>query len=181
MKLCVDAGHGLGNRNPGKYDPGACANGHEEASVALQYALAIKYVFGKAGIEVFLTRDDPTDSDPVGQRDNKATAAGCTHFLSLHLNAGGGTGTETFYRGADEKSWADKIQKLALQSFGLKDRGLKTENQSQHSRLAVLDFFGPACLLELGFIDSIKDMSVIGLRESRVKFAEGLLAIWKSI
>lgn len=180
-KLCIDPGHGMGNRTPSKYDPGACANGHEEANVALQYALAIKYVFAREGIGVFLTRDDANDYDPVGTRDNRAKAEGCTHFLSLHLNAGGGTGTETFYRGDEDHGWAEKVQKLALEVFGLKDRGLKTEDESQHTRLAVLDFDGPGCLLELGFIDSARDMSVIGQRDARLRFAEGLLRIWREI
>jgi N-acetylmuramoyl-L-alanine amidase len=178
MKLAIDAGHGMGNRTD-SYDPGAVYKGHEEASVALQYALAIKYIFNQAGIEVFLTRDDASDFTPVGKRDDKAKAAGCTHFISLHLNAGGGTGTETFYRDSQDKIFASKVQSVALQSFGLKNRGLKSESQSQHKRLAVLDFNGPACLVDLGFIDS--DMEVLGTREARIAFASGLLELWKSL
>jgi N-acetylmuramoyl-L-alanine amidase len=40
--------------------------------------------------------------------------------------------------------------------LGTKDRGIKTEGASQHSRLAVLNF-PRAVLIELGFIDHPSD------------------------
>lgn len=180
-RLCIDPGHGFGNRRPGIYDPGAVSHGATEADIVLLYALAIRFIFKGAGFDVFLTRDDASDSDPVGQRDNKAKAAGCTHFISLHMNAGGGTGTETFYRGDEDKDWAARIQGVALRAFSLPSRGLKTENLSQHDRLAVLDFDGPGCLVELGFIDSDRDRVMIATRDSRVKFAEELLKVWRNV
>ncbi len=180
-RLSIDPGHGMGNRQQGVYDPGAVDHGVSEADVVLLYALAIKFVFKQAGYDVFLTRDDASDVTPVGSRNDKAEAAGCTHFISLHMNAGGGTGTETYYRGADDHVWALKVQAAALRAFDLHNRGLKTENESQHSRLAVLDFKGPGCLCELGFIDSPKDRVLISTRDSRVKFAQELLKVWQGI
>lgn len=152
-----------------------------EADVALAFALTIKHVFKQAGIDVYLTRDDSSDVTPVGQRDNEANAAGCTHFLSLHCNAGGmgATGTETFYR--DDSQWARRVQSAALRAFGLRDRGIKTEGASQHKRLAVMDFKGQACLLELGFISNPTDRRILGSRDARVALATQLLQVWRSV
>ena len=96
IKLCIDPGHGYSNRVPGRYDPGATSAGVTEADIVLQWALTLKWVCGKRGVQVFLTRDDDRDPTPVGSRDNKAEAAGCTHFISLHCNSGGGTGSKRF-------------------------------------------------------------------------------------
>lgn len=182
MKLCIDPGHGMGNRNPGGYDPGAVSSGVAEADIVLAWALTIKHVFAQAGIEIFLTRDDASDITPVGKRDDRAKAAGCTHFLSLHCNAASSmyaSGTETFHR--NDVTWAYAIQNAALATLGLKDRGVKLESQSQHARLAVMDFPGKVCLLEIGFITHSTDRAKMLMRDNRVKFATELLKLWRGM
>lgn len=181
FRLAIDPGHGLGNRKPGVYDGGAESHGVHEADVVLAFALTIKFIFKAAGFDVFLTRDEASDVTPVSKRDDMAKAAGCTHFISLHLNEGGGTGTETFYRGNEDHAWAELVNGAALRAFGLWNRGLKAEHQSQHSSLAVLDFKGPGCLCELGFVDANKDRFILTDREYRIKFANELLRLWQSI
>lgn len=181
MKLCVDPGHGFANRRPGVYDSGAVGGGVEEADIVLQWALSGKWILGNIAIPVWLTRDDDSDPTPVGTRDDRAEQAGCGRFLSLHCNSAGSsaTGTETFYRDAADKAWAQTVQNAALHALGLRDRGLKTEGASQQSRLAVFDFDGPACLLELGFISNASDRRKMLERDRRIRFwqkmAESLL------
>jgi N-acetylmuramoyl-L-alanine amidase len=176
MRLAIDPGHGWQNRRPGQYDPGACSGGHCEADVVLQWALSGRWVLGNLGIATWLTRDDDRDSDPVSTRDDRAELAGCTKFISLHCNSAnpGATGTETFYRDSADKVWAQKVQDAAIHALGLRNRGLKTEAQSQHPRLAVFDFDGPACLLELGFITNAVDRQAMLKRERRIAFWQKL-------
>lgn len=174
MKLAIDPGHGMSNRKPGVYDPGACAGGYAEAEIALQWALAGKHIANEFGIPVWLSRDDDSDPDPVGARDNRALAAGCTHFLSLHMNAGGGKGTEVFYRDGEDLAFGKVVLDAAVSAMGSFSRGMKTEGSSQHSRLAVLDFPGPAALLEIGFIDNANDRRRALDRDARIAFWRGL-------
>lgn len=184
MKICIDPGHGMSNKKTGVLDPGAVSNnGIAEKDVALLWALTLKYYLTKAGIPVFLTRTNDTDSDPVSTRDDRAEAEGCTHFISLHCNDGESraTGTETYYRDTEDKNFAGVIQKMAIEVMGLRDRGLKTEHDSQHSRLAIFDFDGVACLLELGFISNSNDRTKMLDINSRVKFAEKLVNYLKTI
>jgi len=182
MKLCIDAGHGNSNRRNGIYDPGATVGHYTEADIVLQVALTGKWLCAQAGIETFLTRDDDSDPAPVGSRDDRAEAADCTHFLALHCNAASGnaTGTETYYRDGADKRFAQQVQDAALLGWELKSRGLKTEADSQHSRLAVFDFDGPAALLEIGFIDNETDRPRMLSRERRIKFWEKLIAALKT-
>jgi N-acetylmuramoyl-L-alanine amidase len=103
--------------------------------------------------------------------------AGCSHLISLHCNAAGPTasGTETFYRDSADKAWATKVQASAMEAMAGKNRGLKTEKDSQHSRLAIFDFDGPAALLEIGFVTHSGDRAKMLQRETRVKFWNSLL------
>lgn len=175
VKLCIDPGHGNSNRRAGVYDPGAQYGGVSEADVALQWALTLKWVLTQRGIPVFLTRDDDSDPTPVGTRDDKAEAAGCTHFLSLHCNMADGkaSGSEVFYRDSVDKAWASTVLSCLIPSTQGRNRGIKSESDSQHTRLAVFDFDGPAALAEIEFIDG-PNRSVLTSRLARVAFAERL-------
>lgn len=177
LMLANDAGHGGSNSLPGKYDPGAVAGGLTEADIALQWALTGKYMLPKAGIGVWLSRDDDQDAAPLAQRDERARAAGCSHYLSIHCNAGGwgATGTETFYRDAVDRAWAEVVQRAALKALGLRDRGVKHESLSPRHSLSVMDFPGPTALLELGFITNSRDRRRMVDRNVRVAFWSELI------
>lgn len=181
MKLCIDPGHGFSNATPGTYDPGAIGGGLEEADIALDWALTGKWVLNRAGIAVWLTRDDDRDASPLAIRDERAHLVGCTHFLSLHCNAAAprfgtrpATGTEVFWRDVDDMRWASHVLAAALPALGLRNRGLKTEGLSPRGRLSVFDFDGSAALLELGFITNARDRAAMTRRENRVAFWERL-------
>ena len=176
MKLAIDPGHGMSNKRDDVFDPGAVAAGVRECDIALEWALTGKYILPQYGINHFLTRDDNLDEVPVGRRDDMAAAAHCTHFLSIHCNAADGkaTGIEVYYRDISDRAFAQLVLDSLVEATGLKSRGLKRESESQHSRLAVLDFGPPACLAEIGFLDNPHDRSVIRDREVRLKFWAGL-------
>jgi N-acetylmuramoyl-L-alanine amidase len=176
MKLAIDPGHGMSNKRDNVFDPGAVAAGVRECDIALEWALTGKYILPQYGINHFLTRDDNLDEVPVGRRDDMAAAAHCTHFLSIHCNAADGkaTGVEVYYRDISDRAFAQLVLDSLVEATGLKSRGLKRESDSQHSRLAVLDFGPPACLAEIGFLDNPHDRSVIRDREVRLKFWAGL-------
>ncbi len=152
--------------------------GSAEATIALAWALTLKTILEEAGIDTHLIRTSTTDANPVGGRDNEAAAAGCTHFISIHCNAGpaAANGVETFWRGAEDKALAEAVQDAALIATGLKSRGLKAESASQHARLAVLYFGPPACLVEIGFLTNARDRERLLSRDVRLKFAHELRA-----
>jgi len=179
VKVCIDAGHGFGNRTSGVYDTGAVHGFLDEADITLQWALTGKWILGQHGIDVFLTRDDDNDVTPVWLRNDIAEEAGCTRLISIHCNASSNeyaNGTETYARfspGIENQSfaWASLVQTMAIKVLGTKDRGVKNETQSQHSSLAVLDFkTGPSCLLELGFISNPMDRALLTRRAYRINF-----------
>lgn len=154
MTIILDPGHGMSNRRSGTFDPGAVAGGVREADIALEWCNALRLILIEAGHHVIRTRIDNADPAPIGSRANIATRFKGQVMLSIHCNAATGTasGTETFYRGESHKAKASAINAAVVAALGTRDRGVKTESASQHSRLAVMAF-QPCFLLELGFID----------------------------
>jgi N-acetylmuramoyl-L-alanine amidase len=183
MTLALDPGHGMSNRVSGVYDTGAVGvNGAKEAEVALAFALAVKWVSEnddrfKGKVKVVLTRD-ATSPAPVGSRAGIARRMNADAFISIHLNAfnGSASGTEVLHR-PSVSTWPELVHEATVKALGLPDRGLKTEGQSQHKTLAVLNFGINACLVELGFIDNQSDMARLSTREARLAFAEAVLAL----
>lgn len=176
MKICIDPGHGMANRTPGTYDPGAThtegATRYEEADIALHYALGLKDVLRARNYPVFLTRDDRTDLAPLRGRTKQAEDQGCAIFLSIHMNdveSDDANGTETLYRGAASLDLARRLQGALVGVLGLRDRGVK-----ERSELAVLRFDGPAALLELGFIANDRDRNRILQPSVRAQVCEAI-------
>lgn len=184
MKLAIDPGHGMGNRGAGKgYDPGAQAGGISEADVTLSWALTLRWILGKAGIDLWLTRDDDSDEDPVATRAARAQAVRCTHFLSIHANAGPETasGVETFYRDSADRTWAGPLHVATVEATRLSDRGVHPETQTAVGRLAVMGFNGPCALVELGYLTNPGDRRVLQLRERRIAWAAGVLEVLRAL
>ena len=159
MKVCVDPGHGMSNRQMGIFDSGAThvENGFlfREADIALGYALALKDAFRAQDVDVFMTRDDASDHAPVGKRATMAKNAGCDVLISLHLNDvddDSANGLEVLFRDADDQALAQKLQEALIKVTKLRDRKIK-----QRTDLAVLKFHRVAVLVELGFIANDKD------------------------
>jgi N-acetylmuramoyl-L-alanine amidase len=166
LTICVDPGHGNHNKRRGQYDPGAVVNVDgqiiRESEIAMAYANCLRQILRSSGHVVIRTRVDERDPAPVSRRDDIARAYRCERMISIHCNAADGraTGTEVFYRGADDRAMAVQLSAAVANALGLRDRGAKTEKQSQHRSLAVLDF-DKCWLLELGFIDNPHDRAAI--------------------
>lgn len=150
VKIYVDAGHG-GN------DPGAQGNGLQEKNVTLQIAKKVQEYLGEysnATVKMSRTTDKTVS---LAARTNEANAWGADYFLSIHINAGGGTGYEDYIHNtlSDTSNTAklrNTIHAEVVKLNNLGDRGKKKEN------LHVLrESSMPAMLSENGFIDTKAD------------------------
>lgn len=158
MIVIIDPGHGMSNRRGGVFDSGAESAGHTEAAIVMDWANTLRGILRSREVAVVRTRVDDADPAPVGQRAAIARRYKGDIMVSLHCNCADGTasGTETFYRGEANKQKAGKLNLAVVTALGTKNRGVKTENQSQHTSLAVMEF-QPCFLIELGFIDNAED------------------------
>lgn len=129
VKIFIDAGHG-------GTDPGAIGNGLKEKELTLKIAKKIQTLLGnyeKVSVKMSRTGDA---SLTLKQRTDAANAWGADFFLSIHINAGGGTGYEDYrYNTLTASSGTGKIQAAIhdavmaeLKPYGVKDRGAKSAN-----------------------------------------------------
>ena len=185
--VCGDAGHGRDSRTAGVYDSGAEGNGLRESDLSMAIINAGAWVAKTeyAGrIKFILTRDTLDESAPLRGRTAEAALEGAQYLISCHLNSASpaAQGIETFYRDGDagDKRFATLVQASAVAAFGLPNRGLKTEADSQHPTLAILrgsTINIPACLIELGFITRGSDVGAIFGDDDRNK----RIAFWRSV
>ena len=146
----LDPGHG-------GTDPGAIGNGLLEKDLNLKIAKATKEYLDTrySGHTTQLTRSGDTTMALV-ERTNKANRWGADYLLSIHINAGGGTGYEDFiFNGSVQPSTArlrDIIHSEVSKAAGWRNRGKKTANFHvlRESKMS-------AMLTENGFIDNKQD------------------------
>lgn len=152
----------MSNRKSLIYDSGAESNGYTEAAIVMEYANVLRLELVARGFKVVRTRVDDKDPAPVSRRDDIARSYGAACMISLHCNAANGTarGTETFFRGEDDRAFAQVLNNAIVKAMGTKDRGVKTEKDSQHTSLAIMEF-DKCWLVELGFIDNPDDRSLM--------------------
>lgn len=151
MKIMWDKGHG-GN------DPGAVANGLQEKQLThkiVEYAMAYLEA-NYTGFEQRVTRTgDQTLT--LSQRADMANAWGADVFVSVHINAGKGTGFETYVYNGGVSSKTVALQNVlhgeilsAIRQFeNITDRGKKRANYAVLRETKM-----PAVLTENLFIDS---------------------------
>ncbi|HOV80324.1 MAG TPA: N-acetylmuramoyl-L-alanine amidase [Bacillota bacterium] len=168
-RIVIDPGHG------GR-DPGAVTNGLQEKDLTLDIARRTRDILNAYQAEVRLTRDDDIDLD-LSPRADMANSLNADYFCSIHVNAGGGTGFESYvYTLAGDKSQAlrgivhDQLSEF-YRSVGFPDRGKKKAN------FAVLRQTNmPAVLLENLFIDRKEDAAKLAEPSFRQGIAEAIAA-----
>lgn len=173
FKVYVDAGHGWNDSNNGVYDPGASGNGCEEATLTRELAQMVGNILtNDYGVEVFVN----DDGGWYKLRHAEAVAQGCDAIVSLHFNAGGGSGSESLIHNYNASflspAWQDQIHPYFVSGTGLTDRGKKQQE------VAILGGYLPATLLEICFIDNDFDMGQYQSRKLEIayKIAEGIVS-----
>ena len=169
-KVFIDAGHGGS-------DPGAVGNGLKEKNLTLAIAKECEKVLKADGVQVKMSRTGDTYPS-LGERCRMANAWGADLFVSIHINAGGGTGFESYiYNGsvsAETKRLQDAIHETIANGCGLKDRGQKRAGYYVLRHTAM-----PAVLTENGFIDNKADAAKLKdtawLKKVGRLHAEGIL------
>lgn len=153
----LDAGHG-------GEDSGAVGNGLYEKNITLSLTNRVGEILTKEfdGVTVKYSRTtDKTMS--LSERTNAANKAKADYFMSIHVNAGGGTGYEDFvYNGriqstteSARKAVHDEVKKV-LNKYGIRNRGTKKANFHVLRETTM-----PAILVETLFIDNKEDANLL--------------------
>lgn len=148
-KIYLDPGHG------GK-DSGASGNGLLEKNLTLEIALKIRDILNNEYTGHSIKMSRTTDKYPaLAERTGEANAWNADFYLSIHINAGGGTGYEDYIypkANAATAAYQNQIHSEVVKATAFKDRGKKTND------LYVLrESKMPALLTENGFVDTAED------------------------
>lgn len=156
LKVYVDAGHGGS-------DPGALGCGYQEYKLTAELAQKVgNYLQADYGIPSYVN----TKGNDYKLRHPEAKAMDCGVFVSIHFNAGGGSGTESYVHSvnsaAGSRTLQHSIHTKLVSALGLTDRHERDE------WFAVVSGPLPSVLLEICFIDTWGDMNTYQSRKDSV-------------
>ena len=159
MKISVCIGHG--KSQSGQYDSGAVASGYQEFKLARAIGKCLKQELSKYNCTVDLINYDGDKN--LAERIKYVNSKGYDLNMELHLNAGGGTGPEVYYKHNSKqgKALATAISKSIATNLGLKDRGAKTKLVSGQ------DYFG--CVREIKCMSFLVETVFIDTKGDRDK------------
>ncbi|MBO4893460.1 MAG: N-acetylmuramoyl-L-alanine amidase [Clostridia bacterium] len=134
-RICIAVGHGKSAK--GGYDPGACSGGYREFEIAKEIAKYTAQYLKSAGFETQLINYE--GDLYLTDRIRKINAGNYDFAAEIHLNAGGGTGSEVYFpRGSEAgRTAAALISGSIANTLGIRDRGAKIKLNSARS-----DYFG---------------------------------------
>ncbi|AKO93243.1 N-acetylmuramoyl-L-alanine amidase [Priestia filamentosa] len=151
VKIFIDPGHG-------GTDSGAVSNGLLEKNLTWQIASAVRNMLINEYEDVYVLMSRTGDQTvSLTARTNAANAWNADYYLSIHINAGGGTGYEDYVFpgiGAPTTTYQNLIHEEILKSVDFTNRGKKTANFH-----VLRETNMPAILTENGFIDNVNDVA----------------------
>ncbi|HWQ41817.1 MAG TPA: N-acetylmuramoyl-L-alanine amidase [Desulfosporosinus sp.] len=168
--VCIDPGH-----NGSGYDAGAEGNGLKEQDITLDISLRLRTFLLANGFTVVMTRegqlvkDNSTLNASLQSRIDVAENAGADLFVSVHINAGGGTGVEVliYATGGESEKCAKVVLPYLVSAGSWYNRGVKVQNV-----MVLRETTMPAILGETGFIDTVSDAAKLASLEFRQSLAK---------
>ncbi|WP_078551202.1 N-acetylmuramoyl-L-alanine amidase [Bacillus alkalicellulosilyticus] len=164
-RIFIDPGHGGS-------DSGAVGNGLQEKHLTLDISSRIRDMLLNEyeNVEVSMSRTNDV-SVSLSERASQANQWQADYFISIHVNAGGGTGFESYIH-TSQASRTVQLQRLMhsaiINETNVRDRGRKTAN------FAVLrETSMPAILTENLFIDNPNDADLLSSSSFLNKIARG--------
>ncbi len=182
--ICIDPGHGYG-------DDGENTDGRttEEIYTNVAVGLLLRDSLENKGYDVIMTRENNDTGSwmSLTQRAELADYYESDRLLSIHCNAGGGTGTETFWSRRNTYNYnKDSIFSLLVQKYMVDVGEWKSRRSAEDItylgfQLGVLKGYTTGCLNEIGFVDTESDVEKLLDDEWRQQFAHAYtLAIEES-
>lgn len=169
--ICIDPGHG-------GTDQGSAGNDLQEKNLTLEISLLVAKVLKTLpNITVLMTRAEDKYIGLTSERIPEADIS-----VSIHVNAGGGQGLETwvslFNQSEESNKLGQYIHNAILSKVPFKDRGLKTKINSAGNAdylYMIREPSGVPVLVECGFIDNESDAEILKSENNIVEIANGIV------
>ena len=168
--IALDPGHG--SKTPGKRSPVNFGMPIlREYEFNRSVAWAVEQALDRCGLSHLRTVADSADAR---WNVRLQAAQGCKLFISIHANAGGGTGIETFYSSSNDpsKRLARLVNTEVVAVTNMRDRGIKTANLWVTRETPKRGM--TACLVECGFMDHAGDLAKLRRHDYKIACGEGI-------
>ena len=179
QRIYIDPGHFVGD-----------ARTDLEIETNLAVGLKLKKLLAmEERWEISMSRENGKVNVSLADRVKDANESNADLLISIHCNAGGGTGTETFWcdhkiggsfdpDGEKSKGFAQLVQKHMVDRGKWDNRRvvedssyLRDRNGNPYHLYILRNSQAPACLNEIGFVDHDEDSKKLADDEWREKFA----------
>ena len=177
MKIALSAGHNVIIN--GIFDVGAVGNSKREADITketVKILIPLLERQGHAVLDVTPYNEKFKDRETHHQlRCKRVDEFKADLYLDVHINAGGGTGTECWVYSNTSKaySYADKICKSISKNLDLKNRGVKINPTYWSLKFCK----APAIIIEGAFIDNKEDMEKL----TPEKYAKAIASVFGEV
>ena len=141
-------------------DPGAMANGYKESDLTKELRNLISDELSKRNHRHIMDDDAETNR----QYQNRIKPGSGSVILDIHFDAAqpSASGTAAFVANnanINSQKFASELAAVTSKILGIPSRGVRTEGQSQHSKIGILHKgAGIAALIEVCFITNTSDM-----------------------
>lgn len=162
LVVVIDPGHNFSGSDTGAYNQ---ENGVWEQYITWPIAQMLRLKLERMGCTVIMTKDQynqnitgDTLHKCLSNRAEIANRYKADLFISIHCNAGGGKGVETYCFSKESSAFnlATTVQKQLAENTGLVNRGVKTA-----AFVVIKETVMPAILVETAFIDNASDFEFL--------------------
>ena len=165
--LVLDAGHGL--NTAGKQTMNGSKGIIKEWTMNNNVCNKIADILKDYDVTIYRTDDTTGKTDTaLTTRVSKCNGYNPDLFVSIHHNAGGGTGIEVYWHSqgtSEDKKIAGIVAPKLAASTGMKNRGVK------QAAFTILTCKATAILVEGGFMDTKADYDIITSNEGQQQYA----------
>ena len=166
MKIVINGSHT-------KYGTGTGANGYlNESTETRKIAYELMKLLAESKHEVIPAVYDRSANN-LKEAVDLANREGADLFISIHLNAGGGTGCEAYTWRGEQVPQAVKACSYLLKKLGFKNRGVKDGS----GLYVIKNTKATAILIEVCFVDNKADAELY----KRVGYSNIAKAIYNAI
>jgi N-acetylmuramoyl-L-alanine amidase len=181
-KVTLDPGHGWLSA------PGAVSRELKEKDVALDIAVRVKAMLEGYGAAVSMTRTGDEPNADLTQAAVRANQFGADIVVSIHANAGGGTGTESCYQvrkstTPDSIRLGNALSTSVAAKFGFPNRGdfpeddggrCARQNTTGWTQIYIHNMNPVTALIETAFIDGPEATDYNILKNRREEMAQAI-------
>lgn len=157
--IFISAGHH--SKHPIRQDPGAIGkNGEKEGDLTIEFRDLVSHELTLLGAKHIKDLDNET----LQQYTDRIKTGSGSVVIEFHFDAGPPTATgSTAIVEVDadrlDRAYAKELVDTTSSILGIRNRGIITEAQTRHGRLALMKEDGLVCLLELAFITNVDDLA----------------------